>query len=207
MTLAKCLAAFLAAGICHAAPAAAGDYPFSGDLTIAGDPENADPLDSRRCALNFFRQGLDGKFTAYHVDLPRFRLTREVKYLVYQHGACAFDEKARIESCHMAFDTDPESREQVYVDVIETMDDAYVRTTSFEDFDQAEEYVKTGMKGDSFGISYFRCAFDAAKRDAALTDQVSTLELPERDLLTAPDAEFLGQEDVANIAREMGLEK
>ena len=133
--------AVLIASLMTAVPALAGEYPFSGYLTIAGDPEKADPLDTRRCALNFFRQGTDGGFTGYHVDLQKFQATREVNYVVYQRGICAYDEKAKIESCNMAYDTDKDSQGNIYVDVLESVGDAYVRTMSFEDVAQAEVHI------------------------------------------------------------------
>jgi hypothetical protein len=207
MARTKAAAAMLFAALMHAAPALAGDYPFSGDFTIAGDPEKADPLDARRCALNFFRQGNDGGFTAYHVDLEKFRSTREVNYLVYQRGTCVYDAKAKIESCNMALDTDPGSQGHVYIDVLESVGEAYIRTISFEDVPQAEDYVLKGIKGESFGISYFRCGFDLAKLNAALSDRVSTLAIDARDQLTGPDTQLLEQQDIADLARAMGLEK
>lgn len=206
MGLAKAVVALAASLIC-AGSALAGEYPFSGDFTIAGDAEKADPLDTRRCALNFFRQGNDGGFIAYHVDLEKFRATQQVSYLVYQRGACVYDAKAKIESCTMAFDTDPESQGHVYIDVLESVGEAYIRTASFEDVPQAEDYVSKGIKGDSFGIGYFRCGFDLAKLNAALTDRLSTLPVPARDELTAPSDELLQLQDIADLAKAIGLEK
>lgn len=197
----------LIASLVMAAPALAGEYPFSGELTIAGDPDKADSLDTRRCALNFFRQSADGAFTGYHVDLQKFQSTREVNYVVYQRGTCAYDEKAKIESCNLAFDTDKDSQGNVYVDVLESVGSAYVHTMSFEDVGQAEDYVSKGIKGDAFGISYFRCSFDMAKLNAALTVRLSTLPIPVRDELTSPVAEFLVQQDIADLAKAIGLEK
>lgn len=199
--------AVLIASLMTAVPALAGEYPFSGYLTIAGDPEKADPLDTRRCALNFFRQGTDGGFTGYHVDLQKFQATREVNYVVYQRGICAYDEKAKIESCNMAYDTDKDSQGNIYVDVLESVGDAYVRTMSFEDVAQAEDYVSKGIKGEALGISYFRCGFDMAKLNAALTGRFSALPVPVRDELTSPVAELLLRQDIADLAKTMGLEK
>jgi hypothetical protein len=200
-------ASVLVSSLLMAAPALAGEYPFHGDFTLAGDPEKADPLDARRCALNFFRQGNDGRFVAYHVDLEKFRATGQASYHVYQRGACAYDAKARIESCNMAFDTDPESQGHVYVDVLEYVGDPYVRTLSFQDVPAAEDYVTKDLKGDGFAITYYRCGFDLVKLNAALTEQVSTLDRDTRDTLTAPDSQMLEQQDIADLAKAMGLEK
>ncbi len=207
MRIATTALAVLGVSLIAAGPALAEDYPFTGNFTIAGDPAGKDLLDARRCALNFFRQGKDGGFVAYHVDLGRYIATGQVSYMLYQRGACVYDAKARIESCNMAFDTDSASQGVVYVDVLEQVGESYVRTLSFEDVQRAEDYVSKGDKGDSFGISYFRCGFDSAKLDPALTEQVSTLDRDARDKLTGPSEELLQQPQVADLAKAMGLEK
>ena len=190
-----------------AAPALAGSYPFTGHFTAAGEATAPDPLDPQRCALNFFTQNADGTFVAYHADLPHFHKTGAARYLVYQRGTCAYDERAKIETCNMAFDTDAESVGSIYENVLEDIGADFVRATGFDEIEQADDYVKTGDKNDGYANSYVRCHFDAAQLSAALTDRESDLDLDAREEYTSPSEAMLKSADVAALARRMGLIK
>lgn len=189
------------------APALAGSYPFTGQFTAAGEAAGPDRLDPQRCALNFFTQNADGTFTAYLADLPHFHKSGEARYLVYQRGTCAYDQRARIETCSMAFDTDAESVGSIYENVLEDIGQDFVRATGFDEIEQADDYVKTGDKGDGYANSYVRCHFDAAQLKAAVTDRESDIDLDQREEYTSPSDAMLNSADVAALARRMGLLK
>jgi hypothetical protein len=186
-------------------PASAGDYPFTGYYTIAGNAAAADPLDVRRCAVTFFVQNADGAYTAYHVDHDLFRRTGEVSYLIFQRGTCSYDGAHRRETCANSFDTAPGEQGRVFYDVIETMGPDYIRTTMFDTLADAEAYGATGDKGPGFGDAYYRCRFDEARLVPALSMRASLLGTSARDQLTWPGDDFLAGAGVAAIARAMGL--
>ncbi len=190
-----------------ASPAAAEDYPFSGDLAIAGNPDGADALDPRRCAMSFLRQDAKGEFTAYHIDLDQFIATGQASYVIFQKGRCEYDAKTRIERCRMIFDTDRSMQNRVFIDVLDSVGDPYVRTMAFDDEKQALDYAATGAKGDGYRVSFFRCNGDRAKLDAALSKQASPLPREIRDRLTAPDEAMLQRKEVIDLAKALGLEK
>jgi hypothetical protein len=107
----------------------------------------------------------------------------------------------------MTFDTDRNMQGQVFIDVLDTVGDTYVRTVAFADDTQAMAYSSTGNRGEGFPVSYFRCSFDGARLEPALSPQASTLGRDVRDRLTGPDAELLQRKEVIDLARAMGLEK
>lgn len=197
----------LMAVLCASPAAAADDYPFSGDLAIAGNAAVADPLDARRCAMSFLRQDKAGNFTTYHVDFDAFLATGQVSYVIFQRGKCEYDPKTRIERCRMIFDTDRSMQGRVFIDVLDSAGEPYVRTISFEDETQAMAYSATGKMGDGYGVSFFRCAFDGAKLEPALSRRASPLDREARDRLSLPDEALLARQEVIDLARIMGLEK
>ena len=188
-----------------AQPSLADDYPFTGDFAIAGDPAAPGPSDLYRCALSFFRQGADGKFTGYHADLAGFSAGDPPRYVIYQSGTCVHDAGAGIESCTLTFETDRELEGRTFVDVISSIAKDHVKTLSFESLAEAQAHSTTGQSDNAFPITYVRRPFDGARLAAALSSSASTVSAGERNQLTSPDDGFLAQKSVHDLAKAMGL--
>lgn len=190
-----------------ASPALAGGYPFSGAFHMIADGKAPGPEDRAQCALAFFSQGEDGSYTGYHADLAGFIATGKLRYVQYNSGTCSYDAATRIESCTVASDTDAGEIGKTYVDVLLEVTDTKVRTMSFERLDLAQDYAanRAVPPDAATHVNFQRCAFDAAKLKAAITSDVSTLSVDDRNKLLDADKALLADPHVQAIVTAMGL--
>jgi len=201
------LKAAAAGWIALAGPAMAEDYPYFGYLGIAVDAAAPNKLDAARCALTFFKQGSDGSFVSYHLDMENLRSTGNINYLEFNRGKCTYDAGRKIEACNVVTDTDKQSEGKTFIDVVDAIGDSYIKTISFDTMELAVDYADKGNPTSGFPISYFRCPFAPGLVEAAMTGKISTLAIPDRDKLTAPDQQLLESPFVADIMKALGMKE
>jgi hypothetical protein len=174
---------------------------------MAGEATAPGPADRAHCALSFFTQSEDGSFAGYHVDFAGFVSTGKLRYVQYNHGHCTIDAATRIESCTVANDTDKAEIGKTYVDVLQDVSGSFVKTMSFDRLDVAQDYVakRKVPEGAAMPIGFYRCPFDAAKLKAAISSDISSLAVDDRNKLVDPDKDLLADPHVAAIMAAMGL--
>ena len=185
--------------------AMAADYPFTGYFTIAGNPAEADPLDATRCALSFFRQEPNGDFVSYHLDRDLLLQSGELRYVVFQRGRCSYQASTKVETCHAAFDTNEADQGGTYYSAIDAIEADYVFTVTFDTLTAALGFSQRGDRSGGSDDAYYRCRFDEARLEPALSNDASTLDLDARDALTATGSAFLSSSEVTAVARNLGL--
>ena len=177
-----------AAALALSAPAAlAADYPFSGYFT---SQEIDRPPDETQlaCAFGFFRQDLDGAFTAYVIDRDRYQRDRTLRYLEYSRGRCAIDWTGKVETCTMSASVDASEVGQSYYDVMGTRTADWVKISYFDTLTAAKLYATVGSGTPAAEIRISRCiGFDAAKLAPYLSEEKTTLSSDERGELLSPD--------------------
>ena len=186
-------------------PASAQDYPFSGHFTVSGGSDAPAASDPALCAYTFFSQQKDGRFVSYHIDLARFTATGTARFVAYNRGSCRYQPAPRIETCTTDFDTDPDGNHKTFFDVLGNVGSTFVQTTAFDKPLAAVTYAMTHQIGDGYPLAYFRCPFDPARIAAAISDDISTLDLDARNAITAPDAARLASEEAARLMAALGL--
>lgn len=201
------LKAAAAGWIALTGPAMAEDYPYYGYLGIAVDAAAPSKLDAARCALTFFKQESDGSFVSYHLDMDNLRSTGNISYLEFNRGRCAYDAGRKIEACSVVTDTDKASEGKTFIDVVDEIGDSYIKTISFDTIELAVDYADKGYRTSGFPISYFRCPFAPGPVEAAMTGKLSTLAMPERDKLTAPDQQLLESPFMTDIMNALGMKE
>jgi hypothetical protein len=184
---------------------AADEYPYEGYFVEAAEGGRASPLDIRACALAFFKQELDGRFTAYHADLGKFEASGELRYVVYQRGHCSYEAATKLERCETDFDTDPEQIGMKYSDVVDSLDSQYLHTTAFDTVEQGEAFVAGTSKEGADALSYYRCPFDRANMAKLLGKAESTASAEEREALTRPKPSMLIKPVVRDLMDRLGL--
>ena len=186
MASAARIPAALILGLAAGGTALAGGYPYSGFFTTSfGDLVEADV--QLTCASSVFRQDKDGSFVNYHVDLPRFQTTGEVRYLRYSAGICSLEESSRIESCRMTGSTNPDEIGAVFIDVIRTMAPDVIETAAFDTADDARAWIAGGQPEPTGDIRISRCpGFDDETLRGVLTEDISQLGPEDLGALLSP---------------------
>ncbi len=191
-----------------AAPAWAGDYPFTGTFTIAANPTGPRPEDQAICALSFFSQEKSGAYTYYVADLETFRAKKTLRYQVVDRGQCLYDEATRAETCLSLLGGAPADPSTYLHDVIEEITPDYVKTLGFDTEAHAKAYHETGVADGSFPpTGYAHCNFDPALLSAALSSDLSTLSPEDSGKLMTPDLEMLQDPLTLEIMKAAGLSK
>ena len=166
-------------------PAAAEDYPYSGFFAQLPDEALADT--QLACANGFFRQGRDGSFINYHLDSAGYDRDGTVRYVQYGSGQCTLLDGGRIESCKMAFSTDPAEIGAAYIDVIRAIGPDAIDVSFFDDVETARASL-AGAEAPVDDSRFVRCAgFTDEALGGALTTDVSRLSLDDRDELLSPE--------------------
>ena len=191
--------------ILWSAPALAQDYPFTGTFVSAGSADGPSPDDPARCALSFFRQDKSGDFVNYVVDLPTFNATQTLRYKVNSRGNCSFDPVHRIEACKTSFDLNPANVGSVYHDVIDQIAPDFIRLSNFDTKAAALDYAMTGSSASGQPAGFYRCAFEAARLSAAVSDDTATLTADQAQALLGPDQAQLHAPIVAALLKAAGL--